>query len=399
MTLPPLLIKDYSYELPEGKIALHPLSQRDHSKLLIYNRGNIRHGIFNQLPDELSSDSTLFFNDTKVIPARLIFIKDTGATIEVFLLNPISPSPLLAQALAAHSGSTWICTIGNIKRWPDTVTLIKNFGTLNLEARLLDREKGVVEFTWTPKDTTFAEILHAAGAVPLPPYIKRSADKTDSQRYQTVYSQFEGAVAAPTAGLHFTDEVLKALRAKGMLTDFLTLHVSAGTFMPVKSENALDHTMHREQVVVKRTNIENLLIKNRKVIAVGTTAMRTLESLYWYGVLLSLNPDAPFDIRQDDPYRHVERAVPSAQALEGILSMMDRKGLSELIGETGIYIVPGYQFRICQGLVTNFHQPGSTLLLLIAAFLGEDWKRIYAEALSHNYRFLSYGDSSLLLPF
>ncbi|HWA32583.1 MAG TPA: S-adenosylmethionine:tRNA ribosyltransferase-isomerase [Cyclobacteriaceae bacterium] len=394
----PILISDFTYELPEQKIALHPLPERDHSKLLVYKNGSVHHKIFSQLPDELSSDCTLFFNDTRVIPARLLFTKETGAAIEVFLLNPIQPSTIMAQALGATSNCTWLCAVGNMKRWSDNTVLRKSLGGVELDAHLIDRQKGMVEFRWTPRETTFSEILHKAGAIPLPPYIKRSADLADAQRYQTVYSHFEGAVAAPTAGLHFTDKVLGAMRNKGIRTDFLTLHVSAGTFMPVKSENALEHTMHQEQVIVKRSNIENLLRQDRKIIAVGTTAMRTLESLYWFGAKLARDKDSAFLVEQDEPYLPDQQSIDPTQSLKAILAMMDAKGLNELTGETAIYIVPGYEFKLCKGLITNFHQPGSTLLLLIAAFLGPEWKRIYNEALAHEYRFLSYGDSSLLLP-
>jgi S-adenosylmethionine:tRNA ribosyltransferase-isomerase len=398
MNRSPLLISDYTYDLPEEKIALRPLAQRDRSKLLVYKNGSVHHQIFNELPEQLSDDCTLFFNDTRVIPARILFTKQTGAAIEVFLLNPVEPSSIMAQALDATSRSTWACAIGNVKRWTDDLVLSKSLGDIELRAKLIDRQKALVGFQWTPAERTFAEVLHRAGAIPLPPYIKRAAEQSDTQRYQTVYSHFEGAVAAPTAGLHFTDDVLRALRSKGILTDFLTLHVSAGTFMPVKSTDAMDHTMHQEQIVVKRSNIENLLRPGRKVVAVGTTAMRTLESLYWYGVRLAKDGNAPFLVKQGDPYLSEEQSIDRAQAFGTILRMMDRQGLKELTGETAIYIVPGYRFRICEGLITNFHQPGSTLLLLIAAFIGTQWKQVYEEALAHNYRFLSYGDSSLLLP-
>ncbi len=397
MDLAPLPINDFTYSLPDEKIALHPLEQRDHSKLLVYKKGTIRHTIFKELPNELDNNSSLFFNDTKVIPARLAFNKDTGAAIEVFLLNPLLPSSIMSIALDSKSTSTWSCAVGNLKRWTDGLILRKTIADLELQATLIDRDKGLVAFAWTPENKTFAEVLHETGAVPLPPYIKRAANTNDAQRYQTVYSHFEGAVAAPTAGLHFTEEVIASLRSKGTITDFLTLHVSAGTFLPVKSENALEHTMHKEQVIVKRSTIENLLTPNRRVIAVGTTAMRTLESLYWYGATLIRNPHAPFIIHQHDPYSDEQQAT-LTEALEAICRMMDKHHLEELTGETSIYIVPGYRFRICKGLITNFHQPGSTLLLLIAAFIGSDWRKVYAEALGNDYRFLSYGDSSLLLP-
>ncbi len=389
-------ISDYTYNLPEGRIAHHPLDNRDESKLLVYKRGMISHKSFRQLPEELDSRDILFFNDTRVIPARLLFEKETGATIEIFLLNPLKPSTILSDALAATSAATWACTIGNLKRWNEGVVLRKSIATTILEARLLDRQAGQVEFSWTGS-ASFAEILQEAGKIPLPPYIRRPAEASDQQRYQTVYAHFEGAVAAPTAGLHFTEDVLQGIQSKGVLCEFLTLHVSAGTFMPVKNENAIEHPMHREQVVVDRSVIEKLLAPGRRVVAVGTTAMRTLESIYWYGAKLCKDPKATFSISSFEPYEDLD--PPSlSQSLKAILEMIDRNRLTRIVGETAIYIVPGYQFRVCNALITNFHQPGSTLLLLIAAFIGKDWKTVYQEALAKDYRFLSYGDSSLLLP-
>ncbi len=398
MDLPSINIKDYTYDLPESRIPLYPLPRREQAKLLEYRNGLIKHLEFSQLPDLLTNNSILFFNDTKVIPARLTFEKETGASIEVFLLNPILPSSLLSVTLSTNQKSTWKCAIGNLKRWVDGLTLKKEIGPINLFARLEDRQNGLVEFSWTPTAHSFAEILHAAGAVPLPPYIKRSTEVSDEERYQTVYSLIKGAVAAPTAGLHFTSEILQEIRSKGIITDFLTLHVSAGTFMPVKTENVLEHSMHSEQIIINRRNIENLLLSGKKVIAVGTTAMRTLESLYWYGARLIKDPSAPFIIHKLEPYQ-MERQPPALkEALGAILRHMDHLKTDQLTGHTSIFIFPGYSFKVANGLITNFHQPGSTLLLLIAAFIGEDWRRVYDEALNRDYRFLSYGDSSLLLP-
>lgn len=390
-------MQDYTYALPPERIAHHPLQQRDQSKLLLYRDGSILHEVFSSLPDYLPANTSLFFNDTKVIPARLHFTKDTGATIEVFLLQPVAPSPLIAEAMTAQGASTWKCTIGNLKKWAEGSVLEKDVHGVPLRARLLDRTDGLVAFEWaTPY--AFAEIIQRSGEMPLPPYLKRAAEAADRDRYQTVYAHHEGAVAAPTAGLHFTPAVLEAMRAKGIQTDFLTLHVSAGTFQPVKVQHAADHTMHTEQVLVTRRNLENLLQPGRFIVPVGTTSMRTLESLYWYGVRLMADAEAPFVITQHDPYQDYVSLPSTVEALERVLAQMDALQTDTLTGDTSIYIMPGYTFRVCKGLVTNFHQPGSTLILLVAALVGEDWKRIYDEALGNGYRFLSYGDSSLLLP-
>jgi S-adenosylmethionine:tRNA ribosyltransferase-isomerase len=390
-----LNINDFTYELPADRIALYPLEKRDQSKLLVYQHGTMVHERFHSLVNFLPDNALLFFNDTKVIPARLHFAKETGATIEIFLLHPVTPSSLVAEAMQAQTQSSWKCTIGNLKRWKDDV-LIKELGNSTLEARLLNREEGIVEFRWT-ENISFAEIITRSGETPLPPYLKRKPESTDRDRYQTVYAQYEGAVAAPTAGLHFTEDVLQALKLKGIATDYVTLHVSAGTFQPVKVQNAAEHTMHNEQVLVSQNNINNLL-QSKFIIPVGTTSMRTLESLYWYGVKLLENPEAIFTIQQHDPYQPYTSLPSAQQALEAVAAYMDRNQLDILTGETSIYIMPGYTFRICNGLVTNFHQPGSTLILLVAAFVGDNWKTIYQQALTNSYRFLSYGDSSLLLP-
>lgn len=395
MDLPIIKISDYWYDLPEDRIALHPLAQRDASKLLFYNKGEITHEKFTQLSDLLTSNDLLFFNDTKVIPARFNFEKETGGTIEVFLLQPVYPSSLVPSALACTKRTMWKCTIGNVKRWTMGKALQKQIGDVTVNVTLIDRKNGYVEFTWSPPTLSFAEILHMAGAVPLPPYIKRSVEKSDEERYQTVYSHFEGAVAAPTAGLHFTDRVLADLKAKSVVTDFLTLHVSAGTFQPVKTENAVDHTMHEEQIIIRKRNLVNLLKADKQVIAVGTTAMRTLESLYWYGALLLKDPQAEFQIDKLLPYQFKNPPRPQA-AFQAVLKSMEEQRVEEILGRTSIYILPGYPFRVCKGLITNFHQPGSTLMLLVAATIGKDWKQVYEAALANDYRFLSYGDSSFL---
>jgi len=387
-------IKDYWYDLPPDRIAQYPLAERDRSRLLVFKDGIIEHKQFTQINEYLPRQSTLFFNDTKVIPARLYFQKETGAIIELFLLSPISPSSLVQQAMEASSRSQWQCTIGNLKRWSENTTLIKKTEELTLSADLVNREQGIVEFNWQPESKSFAEVINLMGFTPLPPYLNREAEERDRETYQTVYSHQEGAVAAPTAGLHFTKQILDDLHAKGHSTEFLTLHVSAGTFQPVKVENALEHRMHKEQVVVTRKNIEALLAA-RSIVAVGTTSMRTLESLYWYGVKLMNHPDASFEITQYDPYT-LRNDINKEEAFKAILDILDKKDMDTVTGETSIYIVPGYSFRVVEALITNFHQPGSTLILLVAAFIGPAWKKVYHEALGHAYRFLSYGDGSVL---
>lgn len=393
----PVHLHEYTYELPDHRIARYPLPQRDRSKLLVYRQGKIEHAVFNQLDEHLPQNSILFFNDTKVIPARLFLRKPTGAVIEVLLLTPVSPSASVAHIMDSRQSCVWQCTIGNLKRWSEGTSLKLDAGGHTLEANLVDREKGLVEFRWSD-NVTFATILSRAGVMPLPPYLRRDAEQADRERYQTVYSRIEGAVAAPTAGLHFTEQVFDKLRSRGFATDFLTLHVSAGTFLPVKHADAAQHVMHAEHVTITRNNIQNLLDGEKAAIAVGTTSMRTLESLYWYGRELLERGDAPFNITQD-VVRHLQPGGPPAKdAFVRILQYMDEQKVDALHGQTSIYILPGYEFRVCRGLITNFHQPGSTLLLLIAAFIGEDWKKVYEEALERDYRFLSFGDSSLLLP-
>jgi S-adenosylmethionine:tRNA ribosyltransferase-isomerase len=393
-------INEYKYNLPQERIALYPLAERDQSKLLVYRDNEITHSRFYQLDQFLPENSILFFNDTKVIPARLIFQKDTGAEIEIFLLNPVSPSPIVAIAMEAHGSAQWHVVVGNAKRWTEGKSLVKKIGDITFTANYIDREKSIVQFNWTPDHFTFAEIVSKAGATPLPPYLKREVEASDRERYQTIYSKKEGAVAAPTAGLHFTDRVFAKLKTKNIATDFVTLHVSAGTFQPVKVEDATEHIMHSEQVVISKTNLENLINGDRKIIAVGTTSLRTLESLYWYGVKLRSNPEAEFTISQEEPYvdifQNKNQNLTRKEAFENVLQKMNRDSADLLLGETSIYIMPSYRFRTVDALITNFHQPGSTLMLLIAAFIGDDWKKIYQQALENKYRFLSYGDSSLL---
>ncbi|MTI22998.1 S-adenosylmethionine:tRNA ribosyltransferase-isomerase [Fulvivirga sp. RKSG066] len=394
-------LSDYKYELPEERIAKFPLKNRSESKLQLYEKGNITHKNFSDLPDHIPAGATLFFNDTKVIPARLHFRKATGALIEIFLLEPIKPTRDIAEAMLVQESATWKCMVGNFKKWKGDAELIMPLEidgkAVDLIATIDNREEIAITFTW-PEAHRFVDIVEAAGKVPLPPYIDREVEKEDHDRYQTIYSAHEGAVAAPTAGLHFTDEVLAQLKSKHVNLDYLTLHVSAGTFQPIKEENALDHPMHSEQVVIKTENLETLL-KSEKVIAVGTTSMRTLESLYWFGVKILKEGSTSFQISKLYPYDHTEKDLPTMkEAVTAVKTFMTESGVSQIHGHTEIFIFPGYKFRVCDGLITNYHLPGSTLILLVAAFIGEDWKKIYQEALDKNYRFLSYGDSSLLLP-
>ncbi|KOF02198.1 S-adenosylmethionine tRNA ribosyltransferase [Roseivirga seohaensis subsp. aquiponti] len=393
-------LSDYTYSLPDERIAKYPLAKRDQSKLLHYHNGLIEHKSFKDIEALIPSQSTLFFNNTKVIPARLIFHKSTGAQIEIFLLKPISPSPILSIVMEERETVIWECMIGNVKKWKDDIPLVRQLTigekNITLSASIHDRESRQIQFSWSDDSISFSEIVEAYGKVPLPPYLNRQPEEDDKPRYQTVYSAHDGAVAAPTAGLHFTPEILKSLADRGIKESFLTLHVSAGTFQPIKTENILEHPMHSEQMVVDRQSIQSVVEAEGKIIAIGTTSMRTLESLYWFGVRL-MNGNENFAIEKLEPYQSPQKAS-RLEAFSAILKWMDINELNQVIGTTEIFIFPGYQFRVCDGLITNFHQPGSTLILLVAAFIGEDWRKVYQEADTNGYRFLSYGDSSFLLP-
>ena len=385
-------LADYHYELPTEKIAKNPLKDRGKSKLLRYNRGNISHHTFEDIPDFIDEDSLLVFNNTRVIPARIHFLKKTGAKIEVFLLKPVTPSTI-EEAMNAVEYCEWQCMIGNAKKWPvNQPVVIDSVPQKVTITRLTDQ---TVSISWSDQ-TPFATLIRQLGKIPLPPYIKRQVEKEDEDRYQTVYAEPEGAVAAPTAGLHFTNKIIQQLEARGVTKDFVTLHVSAGTFQPIKADDIMEHPMHQEEIVITYHNVEKLL-QYPKVVSVGTTSLRTLESLYWFGVKLEDDPEAPFRVEKMLPYKnHI--SISKQKALENVLALMERKNLRQLIGHTEIFIIPGYTFRVIDALITNFHLPGSTLILLIASFIGEDWINVYQEALDHEYRFLSYGDSSLLIP-
>lgn len=394
-------LTDYDYDLPQERIAKYPLP-RGTAKLLHYQQGKLNHLQFPAIQNLLDSQHLLVVNNTKVLPARMHFFKDTGAQIEIFLLSPQQPTPVITAAMLVQKECVWECTIGNFKRWKADVSLTKevrleNGETVQLTATFADRENRLVRFTWE-EAVAFVDLVEAAGKTPLPPYIKREADESDKSNYQTVYSKNEGAVAAPTAGLHFTDQILETLHEAGVEQEEVTLHVGAGTFQPIKVDNALEHDMHQEQIEVTLANLKALK-SGKKVVAVGTTSMRTLESVYWYGVKLLKGMGKEFYIEKLFPYQFATAELPSlVEAIDAIEEFMEAQGVERIMGETQIFIFPGYPFQVCKGLITNFHMPHSTLLLLIAAFIGEDWKKVYQEAFDQDYRFLSYGDSSFLEP-
>ncbi len=393
-------LQEYEYTLPEERIAKYPLEKRDSSKLLHYQSGKISHHHFFDLPDFLDKGTLLVYNDTKVIPARLIFQRETGARIEIFLLNPVQPTTVIPEIMLSTQPVTWQTMIGNAKKWKSGEILkgvIETQGQkVVLEAKLVDKENKWVEFDWNSESVPFVDIVESSGEVPLPPYLNRKAEESDKDRYQTVYSEKEGAVAAPTAGLHFTEEVFKNLRKKGIQEAQVTLHVSAGTFQPIKVDDVTAHPMHSEQIHLQKSTIEKLLNQEGPIVAVGTTSVRTLESLYWYGVQLLENKGTAFQVAKLIPYDTRESLPSKNESLQAVLNQMEAEGKVEIMGETEIFIFPGYQFQMIDGLITNFHQPGTTLMLLIGSLIGDDWKKVYQEALDNDYRFLSYGDSSLL---
>ena len=414
-------ISDFNYELSDERIAKFPLQQRDHSKLLIYQHGEVSDDVFLNLPNHLPQGALMVFNNTRVIQARLHFRKETGALIEVFLMEPALPADY-EQMFQTTGKCSWLCMVGNVKKWKEG-PLMRDFEikgkALTLSATM-DRNKTMeksggtnywVDFEWDNPEVNFAEILEAVGELPIPPYLNRATQESDKTTYQTVYSKIKGSVAAPTAGLHFTDAVLHDLDQKGVVRDEVTLHVGAGTFKPVKSVEIEDHHMHTEYIVVHRHTFERLLQHDCSVIAVGTTSVRTLESLYYMGVKLAMNPqctEEDLHVNQWEPYDlpHNEEGlvlvdgepVSVEQSVRNLLDYLNRDGLEALHSSTQIIIAPGYVYKIVKMLVTNFHQPQSTLLLLVSAFLKGDWRKVYDYALSHDFRFLSYGDSSLLIP-
>ncbi|MFU2359514.1 MAG: S-adenosylmethionine:tRNA ribosyltransferase-isomerase [Bacteroidales bacterium] len=399
-------IKDFNYNLPDERIAKFPLAKRDNSKLLLYRHGEVTEDVFHNIAQYLPKGALMVFNNTKVIQARLHFRKETGALIEVFLLEPYMPADY-EQMFQTTGHCSWLCMIGNLKKWKEG-TLKRTFDVKGKEVTLVvERKEDVhksyrVDFSWDASDVSWAELLDAVGELPIPPYLNRETQESDKTTYQTVYSKIKGSVAAPTAGLHFTPEVLVDIDRHGIDREELTLHVGAGTFKPVKSEEIQDHEMHTEYICVHRQTLEKLIRHEAKAIAVGTTSVRTLESLYYIGVKLEKTLDLSEEelhVCQWEPYENaVAKPITPIKAIENILAYLDKHGLSALHASTQIIIAPGYEYNIVKMLVTNFHQPQSTLLLLVSAFVHGDWRKIYDYALAHDFRFLSYGDSSLLIP-
>ena len=398
-------IQDYSYALPDERIAKFPIAERDHSKLLIYNKGEVGEDVFYHLPEHLPQGALMVFNNTKVIQARLHFRKETGALIEIFLLEPAKPADY-EQMFQTRDCCQWLCIIGNQKKWKEGA-LSRTLDINGKQMTITATRKGeagtsqLIEFQWDG-GASLAEVIDAIGELPIPPYLNRKAEESDKTTYQTVYSKIKGSVAAPTAGLHFTERVLADLDLRGIEREELTLHVGAGTFKPVKSATIGEHDMHTEYVAVRRHTIERLLAHDAEAIAVGTTSVRTLESLYYMGLKVLRNPDLKEEdlhVKQWEPYEEVSGEKPEVkEVLQALLDWMVRNELTVLHSSTQIIIAPGYDYKIVRMLVTNFHQPQSTLLLLVSAFVKGDWRKIYDYALSHDFRFLSYGDSSLLIP-
>ena len=397
-------ISEFNYPLPDERIAKFPLSNRDESKLLIYRQDEVSEDCFTSLPNYLEPGEMMVFNNTKVIQARLHFRKETGALIEVFCLEPIQPNDY-ALSFQQTQKCSWLCMVGNLKKWKEgtlkrtmdvkgkTITLCATRGECRGTSHWID-------FEWDNDTLTFADVLEAVGELPIPPYLNRETQESDKKTYQTVYSKIKGSVAAPTAGLHFTERVLKALDEKGIDREELTLHVGAGTFKPVKSEEIEGHEMHTEYISVNKGTIQKLIAHGGKTIAVGTTSVRTLESLYYIGILIHQHPEANQDelhVKQWMPYEPHPELTP-VESLQNILDYLNCHGMEALHTSTQIIIAPGYEYKIVKKIVTNFHQPQSTLLLLVSAFVKGNWKKIYDYALSHDFRFLSYGDSSLLIP-
>lgn len=411
-------IKDFNYHLPDERIAKFPLAERDSSKLLLYRKGEVQEDTFVNLPQYLPEGALMVFNNTKVIQARLYFRKETGALIEVFCLEPAVPHDYVLMFQQTRSCS-WYCMIGNLKKWKNgalkrTVTVRGQEIELTVTRGEMHGNSHRVDFVWNSDEVTWAEILDAVGELPIPPYLNRETQESDKETYQTVYSKIKGSVAAPTAGLHFTERVLEALDRHGIDREEVTLHVGAGTFKPVKSEEIEGHEMHTEYICVNKRTIEKLIAHGGACIAVGTTSVRTLESLYYIGVYLETHPDASEEelhVQQWTPYEYAEQTRPqgsepdgrpealtTVEALQNILDYLERNELSALHTSTQIIIAPGYTYHVVRMMVTNFHQPQSTLLLLVSAFVHGDWHKIYDYALEHDFRFLSYGDSSLLIP-
>lgn len=401
-----LSISDFTYNLPAEKIAKYPLEERDNSKLLVFKKGEITGTIYRNLDEFLPGDALLIFNNTKVVEARLIFEKPTGGVIEVFCLEPDNQYTDISVAMIKKEKVRWKCLIGGASKWKHGTSLKKtvrtNEGDFSLEATIVKRlpDCFIIELNWQPAKLSFAEMLHFAGLIPLPPYLQRNAEENDKNRYQTIYARHNGSVAAPTAGLHFTETVFNKLAAKNIHREFVTLHVGAGTFKPVKSEKMAEHEMHAEFIEVSADTVQNIIYYlDKTIVAVGTTSLRTIESLYWMGVKLMKQPDAAINeisIDQWDPYEIDYEGISAKEALESLHTWMIKNQLTRLLAKTQILIAPGYNLKVAKGIITNFHQPKSTLLLLIAAVAGDKWRNIYNYALDNDFRFLSYGDGCLL---
>jgi len=442
MTTPQnISINDYTYTLPEERIAKYPLAERDASKLLIYKKGGVAEDRYNNIAQHIPENSLLVFNNTKVVEARLLFQKPTGGVIEIFCLEPHEQYPDITTAMLQQEKVLWQCLVGGASKWKAGQVLEKKIQQAGKEiivfAKYIEKRQDafIIELSWTAPALSFAELLHHAGAIPLPPYIKRAVQESDADRYQTVYARFDGSVAAPTAGLHFTENIFDSLKGKNIQTDFVTLHVGAGTFKPVKAATMQEHDMHAEFIDVSRATINNILTNlANNIIAVGTTSLRTMESLYWLGVKsqeaggrrqeagvgrqeagggrqeagvgrqeagvgrqeAGVGRQEVEQLQQWEAYELAEKNIPAKEALRSLLNWMDKNKLERLLAKTKILIAPGYDFKIIKGLITNFHQPQSTLLLLVAALIGEEWKKVYDYALENDFRFLSYGDGSLL---
>jgi S-adenosylmethionine:tRNA ribosyltransferase-isomerase len=398
-----LSISEFQYDLPDDRIARYPLAQRDASKLLVWRARSIRETHYKEIADWLPARSLLVFNNSKVIAARLLFSKPSGGMIEIFCLEPADAGLNIHQGMVEKEKIKWKCLIGGASKWKSGMVLEKKTGSIILQARFIKKgtDYFVIEFSWTPLQLHFAEVINALGSVPLPPYLKREVEAVDVERYQTIYATEEGSVAAPTAGLHFTPEIFNSLEQKQIDTEYVTLHVGAGTFMPVKAEKMADHIMHEEFIEVRADTLIKLIAKlTEPVIAVGTTSLRTVESFYWLGLKVAENKKivpSELNVDQQDPYRMTPR-LSEKDALQSLLEWIQQQPDQKLITKTQLFILPGYSFKIIRGLISNFHQPQSTLLLLVAALIGNEWKMIYQYALNNGYRFLSYGDGCLLLP-
>ena len=390
-------IREFTYNLPNERIAKYPLGSRDESKLLVYRNGNIDQSIFLNLSNILENNDFLIFNNTRVIPARLQFKKESGALIEIFCLNPYSPSDY-NHAFQQTNECTWKCMVGNLKKWKDPELinqLTVKETSINIKAIRVGKDGNdeIIKFRWNNEGINFSDILTAMGQTPIPPYLNRSPEEVDKERYQTLYSQINGSVAAPTAGLHFSAKVFSSLSNKGINHDYITLHVGAGTFQPIKESNALEHEMHKEPFILSLPTLQNIISHLDNILAIGTTSLRTLESIYWLGVRLKKGIE---NFTVDQWIWRNEKPIPTTEAMEAVLNYMQTNQLLSLWVDTQIMITPGYTFHIPKAIVTNFHQPNSTLLLLVAAIIGDDWKKVYEYAMQNNFRFLSYGDSSLL---